>query len=75
MASRMLRVAWSALALWWPASQEPKMTGDGYHSEGGNGFMSQENMTNTLDKALPHGTLYSAPCRWHDMCGRKLLPV
>jgi hypothetical protein len=48
---------------------------DGYHSKGRNGFMSQENMTNMPDKVLPHYTLYSAPCRWHNMCGLKLLRV
>ena len=49
------------------------MAGDIYHSEGGNGIVRQENMTNTLDEVLPHDTSYSAPLRWHDLCGRKLL--
>jgi hypothetical protein len=37
------------------------MAGNVYHSEGGNGIMSQENMTNTLDKVLPleHYILHS----------------
>ena len=74
--SPLRRHSHSALTPWrWQGVATGQMAGDGYHSEGRNGFMSQENMTNMPDKNLPHDTLYSAPCCWHDMCGWKLLRV
>ena len=72
--SPLQRHSHSAFTPWqWQGVVTGQMAGNSYQNERRNGFMSQENMTNMHNKVLPYSALCSAHCRWHNMCGQKLL--